>query len=107
MSFLFGEVLVTLLNSFSYAWQISLLVLLIRLRLIFSNVKLSVFGLSYMGKICDVKVRVFNWLAFSLVVYSIVVFGVVLVFSGKVPYSISETMRGLSEYLGILAFIPN
>jgi hypothetical protein len=60
-----------------------------------------------MNKVCDVKLRMFNWLAFSLVVYSIIVFGVVLIFSGKIPYSISETIRGLSEYLGILAFISN
>ena len=55
----------------------------------------------------DVKITVFNWLAFSLVVYSIIVFGVVLIFSGKIPYSMSEIIRGLSEYLGILAFISN
>lgn len=60
-----------------------------------------------MNKVCDVKLRVFNWLAFSLVVYSIIVFGVVLIFSGKIPYSMSEIIRGLSEYLGILAFISN
>lgn len=60
-----------------------------------------------MNKVCDVKLRVFNWLAFSLVVYSIILFGVVLIFSGKIPYSMSEIIRGLSEYLGILAFISN
>lgn len=60
-----------------------------------------------MNKIRDVNLRVFNWLVFSLVVYSFIVFGAVFLFSEKIPYSISEIIRGLSEYMGILAFISN
>ncbi|MCG8518596.1 MAG: hypothetical protein MI794_11455 [Pseudomonadales bacterium] len=55
----------------------------------------------------DLNLSIFHWFVFSLVVYGFIVFGVVLLFSGRVPHSATEVMGGLSEHLGILVFISN
>ncbi|MDV2078973.1 hypothetical protein [Marinobacter xestospongiae] len=55
----------------------------------------------------DVNLSIFHWLMFSLVVYGFIVFGIVLLFSGKVPHSASEVMSGLSEHFGVFVFISN